>query len=485
MVHDDHHRLRALVRPRRCAGEPAAGRPADHHPARQAGGPAGRPDLARRPGRPRRRAARGRRGGRPGGRTTGPGRPAAPCRRQRGGVRPRAVGLRAHPLLPPAVQLRRGCAGRHAGRLVDAAGRPGRSRPPRRRGPSRDQRRGGGVRGVVPLLPGQAPAEAKRYRSAMESTVESFTAGARAYDFSRFDTVVDVGGGLGGLLVAVLREHPGVRGVLLDLPRVVAAAPAVLAEHPEADRIEVVAGDMFHDLPHGADAYVYSTVLRCFEDDACLEALRAWPAPLGPGGQVLAVEMVLPEGVPPSPVRARRRLRHGGLRRQGPHRGPVGRPDDQRRLRASRRSTRSRGRSSWWPRPSPSRRPDDDLPARPLRGDRAAAARSPGSGSRPGAAARPEWATARGPASSTSAAGRWGGCGCCPAGSAPRAPAPAPTWPPACSRHAPGLVAAEERSRNVHPASRTTSSTAGCRRQPSTWSTPGSSSPRWAAQPSS
>ena len=145
------------------------------------------------------------------------------------------------------------------------------------------------------------PGQAQRYRTAMESTVDSFTAGARAYDFSQFDTVVDVGGGLGGLLVAVIREHPGVRGVLLDLPQVVAAAPTALARHPERDRVEVVAGDMFHDLPCGADAYVYSTVLRCLDDDACIEALRACARAASPGGRVLAVEMVLPEGVPPSP----------------------------------------------------------------------------------------------------------------------------------------------------------------------------------------
>ena len=143
--------------------------------------------------------------------------------------------------------------------------------------------------------------EAQLYGRAMESTVESFAAGARAYDFSRFDTVVDVGGGLGGLLVAIIREHPGVRGILFDLPRVVAAAPAALAAHPESDRIEVVAGDLFHDLPRGADAYVYSTVLRCLDDDACLDALRACAGAARPASQVLAVEMVLPEGVPPSP----------------------------------------------------------------------------------------------------------------------------------------------------------------------------------------
>jgi hypothetical protein len=145
------------------------------------------------------------------------------------------------------------------------------------------------------------PGEAERYRTAMESTVDSFTAGARAYDFSHLGTVVDVGGGLGGLLVAVLREHPGVRGVLFDLPRVVAAAPAALAQHPEGDRIEVVAGDLFRDLPPGADGYLYSTVLRCFEDDACLDALRACARAARPGSKVLAVEMVLPEGIPPSP----------------------------------------------------------------------------------------------------------------------------------------------------------------------------------------
>jgi SAM-dependent methyltransferase len=143
--------------------------------------------------------------------------------------------------------------------------------------------------------------EAQRYATAMESTVDSFAAGARAYDFGRFETVVDVGGGRGGLLVAVLRAHPGVRGILFDLPRVVSAAPQQLAGHPEADRVEVVAGDLFHDLQRGADGYLYSTVLRCFEDDDCLAALRACADAVRPGGQVLLVEMVLADGIPPSP----------------------------------------------------------------------------------------------------------------------------------------------------------------------------------------
>lgn len=143
--------------------------------------------------------------------------------------------------------------------------------------------------------------EAARYEAAMESTVDGFRAAAAAYDFARFGTVVDVGGGQGAFLVAIIERTPKTRGVLFDLPDVVASAPWRLSPYPEADAISIVGGDMFDDVPAGGDAYVFSTVLRCFDDDECVKVLTVCAERMAADGRILALEMVMPDGIPPSP----------------------------------------------------------------------------------------------------------------------------------------------------------------------------------------
>ena len=135
----------------------------------------------------------------------------------------------------------------------------------------------------------------------MESTVDGFRVQADTFDFSRFTSVVDVGGGQGSFLVAILERHPGLQATLFDLPDVVRGAPARLAKYGQGDNISIVAGDMCTDLPAGFDVYLFSTVFRCFTDDDCLRVLESCRERMTPGGRVVAVEMVMPAGLPPSP----------------------------------------------------------------------------------------------------------------------------------------------------------------------------------------
>ena len=146
------------------------------------------------------------------------------------------------------------------------------------------------------------PDVADAYQVAMSSTTDGFDAAAAAYDFSEARTVVDVGGGRGDLLVSVLARNPGIRGVLFDLPGVVADAPAALAGAPEAARIDVVGGDMFSAVPVGGDIYLFSTVLRCYDDDACIRVLHRCRDAMADGGRVLAIEMRRPDGPWTSPT---------------------------------------------------------------------------------------------------------------------------------------------------------------------------------------
>ena len=88
-----------------------------------------------------------------------------------------------------------------------------------------------------------------------------------AFDFGRFGTIVDVAGGTGAFLAAIVDRHPAARGILFDQPHVVSGA-----ELPE--RCEVVAGDFFESVPAGGDAYVLKAIVHDWEDEEAVAILR-------------------------------------------------------------------------------------------------------------------------------------------------------------------------------------------------------------------
>ncbi|HXB54077.1 MAG TPA: methyltransferase [Vicinamibacteria bacterium] len=111
---------------------------------------------------------------------------------------------------------------------------------------------------------------------------------AEAYDFSRFDRIVDVGGSGGALLSAILDRHPGVRGWVFDRPAVVER------QARRESRVEWVAGDFFNsDLPV-ADAYLLSLVLHDWSDEACHRILKAVARSMRGDARLLVVESILP-----------------------------------------------------------------------------------------------------------------------------------------------------------------------------------------------
>jgi hypothetical protein len=110
---------------------------------------------------------------------------------------------------------------------------------------------------------------------------------------------VDVGGGSGGLLAAVLDRYPGVRGVVFDQPGVVAGAGELLAARGLADRCAVVGGDFFAGVPAGGDAYLLKAVLHDWEDDDAGRLLRTCRSAMGDDAVLLLVERLLGEGADP------------------------------------------------------------------------------------------------------------------------------------------------------------------------------------------
>ncbi|WP_234685286.1 acetylserotonin O-methyltransferase [Bradyrhizobium monzae] len=126
---------------------------------------------------------------------------------------------------------------------------------------------------------------------------------AAAYDFSTLNTIVDVGGATGNLLAAVLASHCGPRGILFDRPHVVQDAPALLDAKGVSNRISIQPGNFFESVPAGADAYILSHILHDWTEDQCLTILGHVRKAMNPAGRLLIVEMVVPPGDAPHPVK--------------------------------------------------------------------------------------------------------------------------------------------------------------------------------------
>ncbi|HEY6929293.1 MAG TPA: methyltransferase [Thermoanaerobaculia bacterium] len=117
-----------------------------------------------------------------------------------------------------------------------------------------------------------------------------------AYDFSGFGTVVDVGGASGNMVVEILNRYPKMRGVLFDLPHVVADAQRSFQARGLVDRTRVEGGSFFDRVPEGCDAYVLSHVIHDWSEEQCLTILGNCRKAMKPDAKVLIVEMVLPGG---------------------------------------------------------------------------------------------------------------------------------------------------------------------------------------------
>jgi len=121
---------------------------------------------------------------------------------------------------------------------------------------------------------------------------------AAAHDFGRYDVVVDVGGGTGSLLAAILLANPTVRGVLFELDGVLNAAREQLVGTGIEHRVELVAGDFFTAVPPG-DALLIKSCLHNFSDDDAVRVLRVLRAAIPANGRLLVAETVVPTGNEP------------------------------------------------------------------------------------------------------------------------------------------------------------------------------------------
>jgi hypothetical protein len=116
-----------------------------------------------------------------------------------------------------------------------------------------------------------------------------------AYDFTPYSTIIDVAGGHGRLLAAILASAPNAQGVLYDQPEVVAGAAPLLREHHVAERVRLAEGSFFDGVPAGGDLYILKYIIHDWDDDAAVGILRNVRSAAAAGAALLLVESVMPE----------------------------------------------------------------------------------------------------------------------------------------------------------------------------------------------
>ncbi|WP_404790296.1 methyltransferase [Altericista sp. CCNU0014] len=120
-----------------------------------------------------------------------------------------------------------------------------------------------------------------------------------SYDFSGIETIVDVAGGHGALIAAILNANPHMKGVLFDLPHVISEAKAFLQSSGVAHRCATSTGNFFHSVPPDGDAYIIAHTIHNWDNEACLSILQSIRKSMPHKSRLLVLEMVMPVGNEP------------------------------------------------------------------------------------------------------------------------------------------------------------------------------------------
>ncbi len=123
------------------------------------------------------------------------------------------------------------------------------------------------------------------------------------YDFSEFKTIVDIGGGNGDLISAVLNKNPKAKGILFDLPEVIKRSHDNIAARGLTERCKLDSGSFFESVSKGGDAYIMRHIIHDWSDADAITILSNCRKAMNPGGKVLVVEAVIQDGNEPSPFK--------------------------------------------------------------------------------------------------------------------------------------------------------------------------------------
>jgi hypothetical protein len=155
----------------------------------------------------------------------------------------------------------------------------------------------------MPIFPylNQNPEAAAIFDQAMTSiSAKDIPAIASGYDFSSIKTLVDVGGGHGSLLAAILQANPTIKGMVYDQAAVIAGAKQYLETAGLNGCCEAVAGNFFESVPSGGDAYMMKHIIHDWDDERAIAILQNCHRAMPDNGKLLVVEHVIPPGNEPS-----------------------------------------------------------------------------------------------------------------------------------------------------------------------------------------
>lgn len=114
-----------------------------------------------------------------------------------------------------------------------------------------------------------------------------------AYNFGEFNIIVDVGGGDGAFLGAVLARYPHMLGTLFDQPHVIAKKPSLIDSIEVSGRCSMISGNFFVSVPNQADAYLLKWILHDWDDAAAIDILQTCHKAMKPFSKIIAIEHVL------------------------------------------------------------------------------------------------------------------------------------------------------------------------------------------------
>lgn len=142
----------------------------------------------------------------------------------------------------------------------------------------------------------QNPEDAAVFNNSMSNMTAAVNEAITSlYDFSQFGTLVDVGGGHGGLITSILKQNPELKGVLFDAPEVIEGAHSKVQAAGLSDRLETVAGDFFKSVPAGGDAYIMKWIIHDWDDEKSNTILRNCRSQMQANGKLILVDCVVPE----------------------------------------------------------------------------------------------------------------------------------------------------------------------------------------------
>ncbi len=117
-----------------------------------------------------------------------------------------------------------------------------------------------------------------------------------AYDFQGINTLTDVGGGFGNLMIEILTAFPHINGWVAELPGVIPQIHQSIKANRLESRMRAIECDFFDFVPGGSDAYLFSHVLHDWADEECITILRSCRQVIPEKGKLLVIEGIIPLG---------------------------------------------------------------------------------------------------------------------------------------------------------------------------------------------